>query len=146
MARPGLRLLMTSVTGEHAQWHVLDDTLQPIEQQMPAEVRRIVERIGENCEPALTGVLFLGGAGGSLRGGVTENPVLLTRGDIALHLAPGQSVRVGLFADLARFDLQGAGPLATDGRFDVRAEDPVRGIATGGWRGAAASLSASPTA
>lgn len=78
-AWPGLRLLMTSTTGEHAGWYVLDDQLQPVEQDMPEEVRRIVERIGENCEPSLTTVLFLGGAGGSLRAGVTENPVLLTR-------------------------------------------------------------------
>lgn len=79
VACPGLRLLMTSTTGEHASWYVLDDSLTPVEAAMPAEVRRIVERIGENCEPSLTSVLFLGGAGGSLRAGVTENPVLLTR-------------------------------------------------------------------
>jgi hypothetical protein len=79
VAKPGLRLLMTSTTGEHAQWYVLDDELKPIEQPMPPEVRRIVERIGENCEPSLCTVLFLGGAGGSLRAGVSENPVLLTR-------------------------------------------------------------------
>jgi hypothetical protein len=76
---PGLRLLMTSTTGEHASWYVLDETLTPREEEMPAALRGIVERIGENCEPALTTVLFLGGAGGSLRAGVTENPVLLTR-------------------------------------------------------------------
>jgi len=35
--------------------------------------------IEENCEPALCSVLFMGGAGGSLRAGVTENPVKLTR-------------------------------------------------------------------
>ena len=79
VARPGLRLLMTSTTGEHAQWFVLDEQLRPVEQDMPAEVRRVVDRIGENCEPSLCTVLFLGGAGGSLRAGVTENPVLLTR-------------------------------------------------------------------
>jgi hypothetical protein len=78
-ARPGLRLLMTSTTGEHAQWYVLDEALRPVEQPIPPEVRRIVERIGENCEPSLCSVLFLAGAGGSLRAGVTENPVLLTR-------------------------------------------------------------------
>lgn len=78
-ARPGMRLLMTSTTGEHASWYVLNDDLQPVEQQMPDEVRTIVARIGENCEPSLCTVLFLGGAGGSLRAGVTENPVLLTR-------------------------------------------------------------------
>ncbi|NEX63665.1 6-hydroxynicotinate reductase [Noviherbaspirillum galbum] len=79
VARPGLRLLMTSTTGEHAAWYLLDDNLRPVEQPMPAEVQRVVERIGENCEPSLTTVLFLAGAGGSLRAGVTENPILLTR-------------------------------------------------------------------
>ena len=79
VAWPGLRLLMTSTTGEHASWYVLDEALSPVEQTMPPEVRRIVERIGENCEPSLASVLFLAGAGGSLRAGVTENPVLLTR-------------------------------------------------------------------
>ena len=62
-------------------------------------------------------------------------------GDIALHLAPGQSVRVGLFADLARFDpLSQRGPLQTDGQFEVLADMPVRGIATSGWRGRSFSL------
>jgi hypothetical protein len=79
VARPGLRLLMTSTTGEHAVWFVLDENLRPVEQPMPPEVAKVVERIGENCEPSLTSVMFLGGAGGSLRAGVTENPVLLTR-------------------------------------------------------------------
>ena len=46
----------------------------PREHEMPAALRAIIDRIGENCEPALTTVLFLGGAGGSLRAGVTENP------------------------------------------------------------------------
>ena len=79
VARPGLRLLMVSTTGEHAEWFELDEALRPVSAPMPAEVRKVVERIGENCEPALATVLFVGGAGGSLRAGVTENPVLLTR-------------------------------------------------------------------
>ena len=45
---------------------------------MPAALKTVVDRIGENCEPALCTVLFMGGAGGSLRAGVTENPVRLT--------------------------------------------------------------------
>ncbi len=39
----------------------------------------MVDRIGENCEPALCTVMFMAGAGGSLRAGITENPVRLTR-------------------------------------------------------------------
>ena len=61
-------------------------------------------------------------------------------GDIALHLAPNHSVRVGLFADLARFDLRDAGPLTTDGQFEITADMPVRGVATSGWRGRSFSL------
>ena len=79
LAWPGLRLLMVSTTGEHAAWYELDATLTPQPAPMPEAVKQIVERIGENCEPALTSVLFLGGAGGSLRAGVTENPIRLTQ-------------------------------------------------------------------
>jgi 6-hydroxynicotinate reductase len=79
LAWPGMRLLMVSTTGEHAAWFVYDDALVPQPAPMPADVATVVARIGENCEPSLTTVLFVGGAGGSLRAGVTENPVLLTQ-------------------------------------------------------------------
>ncbi len=78
VARPGLRLLMVSTTGEHFAYFELDESLQPIEKDLPGALRLSVERIRENCEPALCTVLFMGGAGGSLRAGVTENPVKLT--------------------------------------------------------------------
>jgi uncharacterized protein len=66
-------------------------------------------------------------------------------GDIALHLAAGERLRVGLFADLAGFDAAMAqrsaqGHLALDAGFAVQADDPVRGIATSGWRGRSFSL------
>jgi len=61
-------------------------------------------------------------------------------GDIALHLAAGRSARIGLFADLSRFDPADAGPLRTDGQFALQAADPVRGVATSGWRGRSFSL------
>jgi len=78
-AWPGLRLLMTSTTGEDAAWFVLDEALRPVAVPMPEEIAATVARIGENCEPALTSILFMAGAGGSLRAGVTDNPILLTR-------------------------------------------------------------------
>ena len=78
-AWPGLKLLMVSTTGEHSAWFELDKDLKPQPAAMPAPVRHVVERIAENCEPALCTVLFMAGAGGSLRAGVTENPVRLTR-------------------------------------------------------------------
>ena len=77
-AWPGLRLLMVSTTGEHHAYFELDEALKPREKDLPAVLHESVARIRENCEPALCTVLFMGGAGGSLRAGVTENPVKLT--------------------------------------------------------------------
>ena len=61
-------------------------------------------------------------------------------GDMALHLAPGTQVQVGLVADLASFDgaalaHSAAGLLRADTTFAVLASSPVRGVATSGWRG-----------
>ena len=78
-AHPGLTLLMVSTTGEHAGYYVLNDALEPVEQPMPDALKASVELIAQNCEPALCTVLFVGGAGGSLRAGVTKNPINLTR-------------------------------------------------------------------
>ncbi|HEY9345168.1 MAG TPA: 6-hydroxynicotinate reductase [Inquilinus sp.] len=78
-ARPGLTMLMVSTTGEHFAYYELDDELRPVQRELPAALQQSIARIEENCEPALCTVLFMGGAGGSLRSGVTENPVRLTR-------------------------------------------------------------------
>ena len=78
-ARPGLTLLMVSTTGEDYAYYVLDDALIPRQTAMPDALQTSVALIAENCEPSLCTVLFVGGAGGSLRAGVTKNPVRLTR-------------------------------------------------------------------
>ncbi len=79
IAQPGQSLLMVSTTGENFAYFELDQDLNPQEQELPPRLEQSVRRISENCEPALCSVLFMGGAGGSLRAGVTENPVDLTR-------------------------------------------------------------------
>ena len=78
-ARPGLRMLMVSTTGEQYAYYELDNDLKPVMRDLPEDLRESVARIEENCEPALCTVLFMAGAGGSLRAGVTENPVRLTQ-------------------------------------------------------------------
>lgn len=78
-ARPGLSLLMVSTTGEHAAYFELDEGLRPVRRDIPDRLIASTRRIEENCEPAMCSVLFMGGAGGSLRAGVTQNPVGLTR-------------------------------------------------------------------
>ncbi len=121
-ARPGLRLLMVSTTGEDAAWFVLDDALVPQPAAMPAAVRRVVERIGENCEPSLCSVLYVAGAGGSLRAGVTDNPVRLTRsikellvnvtcGGAPVYVWPGGGITV--MVDVARMPAGSFGSVPT---------------------------------
>jgi hypothetical protein len=78
-ARPSLTLLMVSTTGEQYGYYVLDEALIPQKQPLPPALEPTVRLIDENCEPSLCTVLFMGGAGGSLRAGVTKNPVRLTR-------------------------------------------------------------------
>ena len=75
----GLRMLMVSTTGEQYGYYVLDADLQPQPAPIPDPLKASAELIAENCEPSVCSVLFMGGAGGSLRAGVTENPVRLTR-------------------------------------------------------------------
>ena len=110
-AWPGLRLLLVSTTGEDALYCVLDDKLHPVPETMPTNVSRVVDRIGENCEPSVASVLFMAGAGGSLRAGVTENPVNLTRevaagrcrvtlGGAPVYLYPGGGIT--LMADVLK--------------------------------------------
>ena len=90
-ARPGLKMLMVSTTGDHSAYFELDDDLHPVVRPMPDPVAATVARVQENCEPALCSVVFIGGAGGSLRSGVTENPVKLTRSvrDTLTHVTSG---------------------------------------------------------
>ena len=53
-------------------------------------------------------------------------------GDIALHLADGERLRAGIVGDLALPRL--------DAAIDIESADPVRGLATSGWRGRSLSL------
>jgi len=79
VAVEGQSMLMVSTTGEHFAYYELDAELKPVQQEIPQRLLASIKRIEENCEPALCSVMFIGGAGGSLRAGVTENPVQLTR-------------------------------------------------------------------
>jgi 6-hydroxynicotinate reductase len=122
IAWPHLRLLMISTTGEQFAYYELDERLRPIETELPAALTESVERIRENCEPALCNVLFMGGAGGSLRAGVTENPVQLTRsikhnftrvtcGGAPVYVWPGGGIT--FMVDVTRVPANGFGYVPT---------------------------------
>jgi uncharacterized protein len=61
-------------------------------------------------------------------GRVLDKAYVNNGGDIAIHLAPGRSLRAGIFAQ------------ALDGAVELTHDRPVRGIATSGWRGRSFSL------
>ncbi len=137
VATPGLRLLMVSTTGEDAAYFELDDDLKPAPAALPEPLVTVVERIGENCEPALVSVLFMAGAGGSLRAGVTENPVRLTRsvresltrvtcGGAPVYVWPGGGITI--MVDVTRMPAHAFGYVPTPAlvgpiEFTLRLED-----------------------
>ncbi len=110
-AIPGLTMLMVSTTGEQSGYFILNEDLVPVQHELPAGLAPTVQLIAENCEPARCTVLFMGGAGGSLRSGVTRNPIQLTRsvqrmktevtcGGAPVYVWPGGGITV--MADVTR--------------------------------------------
>lgn len=121
-AWPGLRLLLTTTTGDASLYCVLDEDLRPQPAAMPAALSTVIDRIGENCEPSSCTVLFMAGAGGSLRAGVTENPVHLTRsvrsmitrvtmGGAPVYVWPGGGITV--MVDVTRMPRSAFGSVPT---------------------------------
>jgi 6-hydroxynicotinate reductase len=139
-ARQGMSLMMVSTTGEQFAYYELDQALQPVLKPFPERLRKSVELIEENCEPALCTVLFMGGAGGSLRAGVTENPVNLTRsvqglqtyvtcGGAPVYVWPGGGIT--LMVDVVRMPDNSFGYVPTPAlvapiEFTLRRDDYVR--------------------
>ena len=121
-AKPGTRLLIVSTTGADSAYFVLDEHLQARPQAIPPQVQKVVDRIGENCEPSLCTVLYVGGAGGSLRAGVTENPIALTQaikqklvrvtcGGAPVYIWPGGGITV--MVDVAKMPDNSFGSVPT---------------------------------
>jgi hypothetical protein len=77
--------------------------------------------------------------GAMVSGGGLHKAYVNNGGDIALHLANEETFRVGLIADADRATRHGH-RLAVDGRFELSAAMPARGVATSGWRGRSWSL------
>jgi ApbE superfamily uncharacterized protein (UPF0280 family) len=106
--------------------------------------RRMVEACWPHREQFITPMAAVAGAVAQELIGFFAEEASITRayvnngGDIALHLAPGQRYRVGLYADLGRVERRAASGL--DGDFEVTAEMQTRGVATSGWRGRSFSL------
>lgn len=137
VAWPGLRLFMVSTTGEQWAYFELNEDLEPVPAEISPALRASAALVAENCEPSLCSVLFMGGAGGSLRAGVTTNPVRLTHsvrdaltrvtcGGAEAYVWPGGGITV--MADVTRMPTNAFGYVPTPAlvapiEFTMRRED-----------------------
>ncbi len=109
----------------------------PLMSRMPSLTHPVAKRMAEAAWPHrmhyVTPMVAVAGAVAEhvLRAILTVPGISLAHvnngGDIALHLSPASTLRVGLVEDPAR--------LGPSGLAVIRGGDAVRGIATSGWRG-----------
>ena len=97
-AWPGLRLLITEPTAEHAAYYELDADLKPVEKPIPPAVEAVLQNIRDNCEDCSCNVSVVSGFGGGVRNVISRNQPLkvnkaLREGKIHLTIC-GQPVHV----------------------------------------------------
>lgn len=108
---PALRAEDTPVTGPTAR--LMADAVAPFRPAFITPMAAVAGAVAQTIVDAFT------------RPGITR-AYANNGGDIALHLDPGESLTCAI--------------AGTAGSVTIRAEDPVRGIATSGWRGRSWSL------
>jgi Pyruvate/2-oxoacid:ferredoxin oxidoreductase delta subunit len=77
--QPGMRILITEPTGKHAALYEVDEKGGLRESTLTPDVRQALESISESCEMSMVSGVYIGGAGGSARAGVTHAPLALTK-------------------------------------------------------------------
>lgn len=82
LAYPGMTVLITEATGKKAAMFQVSSRGGLEEIPLFVEAQELVDRIHGNCEPSKVSGIYIGGAGGSLRAGITTFPINLTR---AIH-------------------------------------------------------------
>jgi uncharacterized protein len=120
----------------------LDLLRRPLGERAPRPEGAVARRMVAACWPCrvrwITPMAAVAGAvadevmAAMTAGVVLERAYANNGGDIALHLAPGQSLRAAVVAD--------PGAPAVDATVMIDHAMPVRGIATSGWRGRSFSL------
>ena len=90
-AYPGLRLLITETTGTNGRLFELNQESAFREIPLNEPCKAALSAISSSCEPSRVSAVYMGGAGGSARAGVTRFPIKLTK---AIHSAKA-SLTVG---------------------------------------------------
>ena len=75
--KEGMTLLITETTGRKFAFYKFKNGKFE-EEQPPPSVMQFLELLRQNCERSRVSAVFIGGIGGSARGGVTKNPIKLT--------------------------------------------------------------------
>jgi hypothetical protein len=78
VARPGMKVLVTESSGQRAKMYEVTNEGKLKEIELSPEAKEAVKLIASSCEPSRVSALFVGGAGGEVRGGVTKYPFKLT--------------------------------------------------------------------
>lgn len=79
LAVPGMTVLITEPTGSHAALLEIDKNGSFREIEFTPAVKQALDAISESCEMSMVSGVYIGGAGGSARAGVTRAPLKLTR-------------------------------------------------------------------
>jgi NAD-dependent dihydropyrimidine dehydrogenase PreA subunit len=82
IAKPGTTVLITETTAERASMFHLNENNEFVEMDLTPNAKKAVEMIASNCQPSRVSAVYVGGAGGSARAGVTKIPVKLNQ---AIH-------------------------------------------------------------
>jgi ApbE superfamily uncharacterized protein (UPF0280 family) len=113
-----------------------------VARRMAAAVSPFAERIFITPMAAVAGAVAEEILGAMTRSAALERAYVNDGGDIALHIAPGQQFSVGM----AEYPHGAADSIGTTerpsmfGKVTLSSAQPVRGIATSGWRGRSFSL------
>ncbi len=82
ITKPGMTVLITETTAERAKMFRLKEDGRFEEIELTPGAKRAVEMMALNCQPSRVSAIFIGGAGGSARAGVTKIPIRLNE---AIH-------------------------------------------------------------
>jgi Pyruvate/2-oxoacid:ferredoxin oxidoreductase delta subunit len=77
--KPGMKILITEPTGTHAVLYEVDQKGDLRKLGLTPEVKEVLEAISQSCEMSMVSGVYIGGAGGSARAGVTQTPLKLTK-------------------------------------------------------------------
>ena len=100
--KPGMTILVTEPTGSHAALFEVDKKGNLRKLSLTPEVKEVLDAISDSCEMSMVSGVYIGGAGGSARAGVTKALALtravhvkkanLTVGGAPVFLFPGGGI------------------------------------------------------